>query len=335
MIISVRTPLRVSLFGGGTDYRSYFSRNPGSVLGFAIDKYIYVTALTLNTIVDYRFRVSYSKVEHVQEAADIKHPVVRCLLRHYDWDTPADISIQSDLPAALGLGSSSSFTVGMVHLMSELARIPRTRMELAREAIHTEQVLLQENVGIQDPLHATFGGMNRFDFQGDDFRIMPINISGRDLEVFTDSMVLVYTGIKRRATEIAQEQIERTNMKVLDRELHDMLALVDEAQATIEDKRNREAMVETIGRLLAETWALKKRLSDRITNRHIDELYEFCLKQGAFGGKLCGAGGGGFLLMIVPPECRARFEDAVGPSRCMPFRVDVQGTVILQKSHAA
>ena len=326
MIVSVRTPLRVSLFGGGSDYPAYFKRFPGSVLGFAIDKYVYINALSLSAAVDYRFRVSYSKVETVESTREIEHPVVRAVLQNYQWDQPTDFSIQSDLPAAAGLGSSSAFTVSMINLMSHLTATPRTRMELAREAIHTEQVLLAENVGIQDQLHTCFGGINRFDFHGNAIRVTPIDIAGKDLRRLSAWMILVFTGIKRRATQVATEQVSRIEEKAVDVELRSILDLVDEGQKVLEDVSRRDEAPVRLGQLLDETWRIKRQLSTSISTLAIDELYTSCLQHGAVGGKLCGAGGGGFLLMMVPPERRAAFETAVGPRRCLRFQVDMMGT---------
>ncbi len=324
--------MRVSLFGGGTDYPAYFHRSPGAVLGFTIDKYIYLSALPLTAAVDYRYRLSYSKIENVEQIDEIEHPVVRTVLKHYGWTEPTDLSVQADLPAAAGLGSSSAFTVGMVNLVSHLMAMPRTRMELAREAIHTEQVLLQENVGVQDQLHSSFGGINRFDLAGDDFRITPVNISGRDLGSLTDWMVLVYTGIKRRATQIVEEQVKNTKSHAVDTELREMLGFVDTAQRILEDRQHVDEAPSRIGELLDKSWQLKKRLSSSISAPRIDELYDFCLANGALGGKLCGAGGGGFLLMLVPPERRCAFEEVVGPRRCVRFRVDLHGSTLISSA---
>jgi D-glycero-alpha-D-manno-heptose-7-phosphate kinase len=332
MMVAVRTPLRVSLFGGGTDYPAYFRREPGAVLGFTIDKYIYLSALRLSASVDYRYRLSYSKVENVDSVAAIQHPVVRAVLQHYGFDEPTDFSMQADLPAAAGLGSSSSFTVSVVNLVSHLMGTPRTRMELAREAIHAEQVLLRENVGVQDQLHASFGGINRFDLHGDAFRIAPVNIAGRDLKVLADWMVLVYTGVKRRATAVAADQVKSTEAGALDAELREMMAFVDAAQQILEDAGRRDDAPARIGALLHQSWQVKKRLSPKISAPEIDELYEFCLGSGALGGKLCGAGGGGFLLMVVPPERRAGFEAAIGARQCVRFEIDCHGTVVLSSS---
>jgi D-glycero-alpha-D-manno-heptose-7-phosphate kinase len=325
MISTTKTPLRVSLFGGGTDYPAYFQRSPGAVIGFAIDKYIYISALKIGGYVDYRYRVSYSKLEQCDTIETIEHPVVRTLLKHYDWNEPTDFSIMADMPASAGLGSSSAFTVGFVNLMSNLLAIPRNRMELAREAIFTEQELLKENVGVQDQLHATFGGINRFDFSGDNYRITPINISGATLKTLTDCMVLVFTGIKRRATQIVAQQVENTTNRKIDGQLGNLLTLVDQAQEVLES-RDATNLPRRIAEMLHESWVIKKKLAANVTMNEIDELYEFCLASGALGGKLCGAGGGGFLLMVVPPEKRARFEEAVGPRRCVSFQIDPHGT---------
>ena len=335
MLDVVRTPLRVSLFGGGTDYPAYFKRFPGAVLGFAIDKYIYSSALKLSAYVDYRYRLSYSQVEHVEKVEDIHHPVVRELLKHYGFTQPVDFSFQSDLPASAGLGSSSAFTVGFVNLISRIMGIPRTRMEIARQAIFTEQVLLKENVGIQDQLHATFGGINRFDFHGDDYRISPINISGAALSELTSSMVLVYTNVKRRATQIVAEQVKNTTEMKVDKQLGQILELVGQAQTVLESTSGQEAMPARIGEMLGETWQIKKRLSSGVSMKEVDDLYESCIAHGAIGGKLCGAGGGGFLLMVVPPDRRASFVQAIGERRCISFRVDVCGTQSLNETGAS
>lgn len=328
MIVRSRTPLRVSLFGGGTDYPAYFHRRPGAVLGMAINKYIYMTALRLEAFVDYRFRLSYSVVEHVDEIEDIAHPVARAVFQHYGWRTPIDISIQSDLPAAAGLGSSSAFTVGFLNLASHLRGQRMTKAELARMAIHVEQTLLRENVGVQDQLHAAHGGMNRFDLNGEDFRIRPLNITGAKMDVLTDSLALVYTGVKRRATDVVADQISNTAAKKVDGELDSLVALVDQAQVILESDRSGEQMALDIGALLHEGWRIKKSLAAGITNPVIDELYEVCLAAGGVGGKLCGAGAGGFLLMAVPADRRGAFEQTIGPRRCVRFAVDLEGASV-------
>jgi D-glycero-alpha-D-manno-heptose-7-phosphate kinase len=329
MICMSKTPLRVSLFGGGTDYPGYFQRRPGAVLGFAIDKYIYVSALKLGAYVDYRYRLSYSKVEHVDHVEEIEHPVVRQALKYYGWDEPTDFSFQSDLPALAGLGSSSAFTVGLIQVLSQMMNVPRSRMELARHAIYIEQVLLRESVGVQDQMHAAFGGIHRFDFHGDDYRATPIAISDDALYGLTSSMVLVFTGIKRRTPQVVAEQVKNTSEKKLDEGLGQMLALVEKAQVILENPDHADDLAIPIGEMLDDSWNIKKRFSSGVSSSQIDELYELCRRHGAVGGKLCGAGGGGFLLMIVPPDKFAAFREAIGPRRCVRFRVDRHGSRIL------
>ena len=258
---------------------------------------------------------------------------MRTILQHYGFDEPTDFSVQADLPAAVGLGSSSAFTVSVIKLVSHLMGIPRTPIELAREAIHTEQVLLKENVGVQDQLHTTFGGINRFDLHDDSFRITPINIGGGELRAFSEWMVLVYTGIKRRATDMLAEQVKSTAGGNLDAELREMMGFVSEAQQILEDPERRDDKPARIGRLLDEYWQVKKRLSSNVTSRQIDELYDLCIGHGAIGGKLCGAGGGGFLLMLVPPEGRQAFMQGIGERRCVRFQIDLLGSVLVPSRH--
>ena len=327
-MVAVRTPLRVSLFGGGTDYPAYFRRQPGAVIGFTIDKYVYLSGVRLAATAGHRYRLTFSEPVHADSVAAIPHPVVRAVLQRYGFDEPADFSATSDLPAAAGLGSSSAFPVGVIGLVSHLMGTPRDRMALAREAIHTEQVLLRENVGVQDQLHVSFGGINRFDLDGDAVRVTPIGLSRDELGVLADWMVLVDTGLKRHASAILAEQVRNTAGGLLDHELREMVGFVDAAQQILDDFGRADAPVR-IGRLLHASWQIKKRLSSRVTTPAIDDLYAFCLAHGALGGKLCGAGGGGFLLMVVPPERRQRFIAAVGDRRAVRFQIDCTGSVLV------
>ena len=324
-----RTPLRVSMFGGGTDYPEYFRDHGGAVIGFTINKYIYITALRLTSMVDYRYRLSYSRVETVDRVEDIRHPVVRAVMHREDFHEPMDIGIQADLPANAGLGSSSAFTVGFLNLVSALKGVSLGKLELARLAIDTERNVLRERVGVQDQLHASFGGINRFDLRGDEFTIVPIRISADALERLFDWLILVYSGVKRHASAVLEEQLDKMTRKRVDSELAAMMELVGAAQAVLEGQHGDSLAVE-LARLLGESWRLKKRLSSKISDDAIDQLYDCCLEQGALAGKLCGAGGGGFLLMVVPPDRRARFVEALGPHRCVDFRVEHSGSTVHQ-----
>ena len=328
-MIASRTPLRVSLFGGGSDYPEWFRRRAGAVLGFTIDKYIYISALRLPAFVDYRYRLTYSKLEMEQGLADIQHPAVRAVLEREGFDEPLDISVQADLPANAGLGSSSAFAVGFLNLVSALQGIPRTRLELARLAIELEQDVLAERVGIQDQLHAAFGGLNRFDFREDDLSVSPIQISGAELHALSRWMILVYTGSKRHASATLKEQIESTASHGLDDQLAQMVGLVDEAQAVFERHRGDDLAIALAG-LLSTSWALKRELSTNVSNGEIDALYDRCLANGAVAGKLCGAGGGGFLLMVVPPDARSSLVEELGGEKCVSFGIAQTGSDIRQ-----
>ncbi len=330
MIVTSRTPLRVSLFGGGTDYPSWYQRERGGVLGFTIDKYIYISALRLTSFTDYRYRLSYSRVETTQTVEEIQHPVVRAVLKRESFDEPIDCSVQADLPANTGLGTSSSFTVGFLNLIAAMKGVPRARMELARLAIEVEQNDLQERVGIQDQLHATYGGLNHFEFEGDQVRVLTPHVRAETLDALTDWMMLVYTGQKRHASATLEEQLANTAARKVDGELREMLALVDEAHGVFENCQPDTLPLE-LSRLLNENWRLKRRLSSQVSNTEIDNLYDLCVSQGALSGKLLGAGGGGFLLVIVPPERRAAFIECLGRERCVPFQVAHHGSTILRR----
>jgi D-glycero-alpha-D-manno-heptose-7-phosphate kinase len=318
------------MFGGGSDYPEWFRRRPGAVLGFTIDKYVYISALRLTTFVDYRFRLSYHKLETGNTIADLGHPVVQAVLTREAIEAPLDISVQADLPANSGLGTSSAFTVGFVNLISSIKGTTRTKLELAELAIDIEQKVLKERVGIQDQLHTALGGLNHFRFEGDKFDIHPVHVRGEDLDRLTDWMVLVYTGIKRHASGILDQQIANTASQKVDAELGDMVELVAEGHRVFETMRD-DALPTELARLLREGWRLKKRLSPQISSPDIDELYERCRAMGAIAGKLCGAGGGGFLLILVPPHRRAALCAALGPERCISFRIEHAGSVVSRR----
>ena len=320
----------MSFFGGGTDYPDYFSRHPGAVVGMAIDRYVYVSAVRLSDIIDYKYRLTYSRLELVSDASELEHPVVRALLEHEAIDCPLDISIQADLPASSGLGSSSSFTVGLVNLLTALKGKTMTRLDLSQKAIHVEQVLLQENVGVQDQLHAAFGGMNRFDFIDGRTRITPVQMTTECQDYLLSSLVLVYTGKTRFASKVLTEQVRSTKEMKIDRELSHLLALVSQSVTVLEGS-DPEEMLRDFGAMMHDGWQTKRSLSSGISSAEIDALYDAALAAGALGGKLCGAGGGGFLLMVVPPHVREAFDSAMRAHCLIPIRMDRQGSVIVSQ----
>jgi len=329
MLTTVRSPLRISFFGGGTDYPEYFERRHGAVVGMAINKYIYVSALRLSSIIEYRYRVAYSKLEKTDALERIEHPVIRSVLEMLDYRDPLDISVSSDVPANTGLGSSSAFTVGFLRLMAEMRGQTVTKSDLARMAVHVERDRLGEVVGVQDQHHAAFGGINRFDFSKNRLSISPVQIGGASLRALCDSMILVYTGIRRHASATLDEQIRKTRATTIDSELESMLQLVDEAVVMLEECP-AASIVSTFGALLHEGWQLKKRLSEKVSSEEIDDLYSHARAAGAVGGKLNGAGAGGFLLVLVPPERQSSFIEAMRPHVCMPIGIDTLGASVMR-----
>jgi len=323
-----RTPLRVSLFGGGTDYPEYFHRRPGAVIGFAINQYIHIAALRLNPFLSYNYRVAYSKLENCARIEEIQHPVVREVLRYLEVKDPLDISVMSDLPASgSGLGSSSAFTVGFLRLAYSILNRPVTKIDLARSAIHVERHLLKENVGVQDQLHTSFGGVNKFDFDGDRIRVTPLQLSSQTFSTLRQSMALVHTGIGRRATDAAAAQVKEIKRQTLDSDFENLLQHVAECVSILESQR--ADFLKDIGRMLSESWRIKRRFSTSISNESIDRIFEAIIASGAYGAKLCGAGGGGFFIALISPERRKNLEAAVAPLSVIPIDIDVDGTSLI------
>lgn len=328
MLISSRTPLRISFVGGGTDYPEYFEREPGAVVGLAINRYIYISVIKLADFINYRYRLSYSKLEIASDIQEIEHPVVRNVLDHYNVREPLDINVMAELPSCTGLGSSSSFTVGLINLVSALKETPLTRLDLAHAAIHTERVLLKERVGVQDQLHAAFGGMNRFDFKEGRTQITPIHMRTECQSTLMSSLVLVYTGIRRFASNILDDQLAATSNKELDQDLSHLMSLTDQTVNILESP-NAEGLLDDLGSILHEGWMTKKKLGSKVSTPHIDALYDYALASGAIGGKLCGAGGGGFMLFLIPPQNRKRFDEAMAGKAIIPIELDTNGSTIV------
>lgn len=321
----------MSLFGGGTDYPEYHERAPGAVIGMAIDKYIYIAALPLTGHQDYNYRVSYSILERTDGIDSIQHPVVREVLRLFGIQDRLDISIMSDLPATgSGLGSSSAFTVGFLNIAYFLTSRACTKIDLARKAIYVEREVLRENVGVQDQLHATFGGMNRFDFRGKQISITPLQVSSETMHTLCQCMVLIHTGIVRRATAIVKEQVDATKSTSLDKDLESLFALVAECATLLEGPA--DSVLATLGKMLSEAWHIKRSLTKSITSTPIDDLFTTIMKSGAYGAKLCGAGGGGYFLTLIDPTRIAALREAVQPLVVIPIGIDTEGSTLVYSS---
>lgn len=324
MIITA-TPLRISFFGGGTDYPAWYREHGGSVLSTTINKCCYISCRLLPPFFEYRSRISYSQVENVRSNREIQHPSVRACLQYLGIEEGIEIHHVADLPARTGLGTSSAFTVGLLHALYALKNEMRDKHSLAHEAIHIEQNVLNETVGIQDQLSVTYGGFNRINFGTDDSvevrRVMASQLRISDLQ---QCCMLFFTGFSRTASEIAQEQVKVTNQK--EHELSTMLQMVDEAESIVTSSRSP---LDDFGRLLHEGWKLKRSLTNKISNPAIDAIYEAGLHAGALGGKLLGAGGGGFMLFYVPPERQQAVRESLKHLLCVPFSFMNRGTHVL------
>ena len=324
MIIS-RTPHRISFFGGGTDYPSWYLEHGGKVLGAAIDKYCYITCRELPPFFKHKYRLAYSKIETVITADEIQHPSARETLRYLKIERGLEIHHDGDIPARSGMGSSSAFTVGLLKTLYALNGRVISKEEVYKEAIHIEQNLIGENVGSQDQVWAACGGLNTIEFlQNGEIIVEPIVMKEDHLRSFENKFMLFFTGLSRHASVIAQEQIQNTHKNK--NELSKMREMVDEGYKILTSCRDNSI---EFGRLLNETWQLKKKLSTKITNMDIDSIYETAIKNGAVGGKLCGAGGGGFVVFYVEDENQERVKKALSNFLYVPFRFDFSGSEIM------
>ncbi|MBI1900156.1 MAG: kinase [Planctomycetia bacterium] len=323
MVIS-RTPYRISFFGGGTDFPDWFRRHGGAVLATSIDKYCYLTCRYLPPFFEHRLRVVYSKVECCQSAGEVAHPVVREALRLLNLDRGLEIHHDGDLPARSGMGSSSSFTVGLLHALHALKGESIDRQNLAHEAIFLEQEILSEAVGCQDQVLATFGGLNHvvFDTSGS-FAVRPVAVSRQRQDELTSHLMLFYTGIQRTSSQIAAGYMHRIAGNC--RQLEAMGELVAEALAILKGTSS----LREFGKLLHEAWLLKSSLNSSVTNGTVNAIYEDALSAGAIGGKLLGAGAGGFLLLFVNPDDQLRVRERLSSLLHVPFGLEQEGSRII------
>ena len=323
-MIITSTPLRISFFGGGTDYPVWYREHGGSVLSTAINKRCYITVRHLPPFFEHHSRVSYSRVESVVKNGQIEHPSVRECLRFMGMEEGVEIHHVADLPARTGLGTSSAFTVGLLLGLYGLKEKMRDKHGLATDAIHVEQDLIEEAVGSQDQVSAAYGGFNRINFNSDG-SIEVRRVLGQERRAeLEQNLALFFTGFSRTASEIACEQMKITPHKK--NELNMMLQLTNEAEAIVTDPRRS---LDDFGRLMHESWQIKRTLTNKISNANIDEIYEAGLQGGALGGKLLGAGGGGFMLFYVPPERRKELRAKLKNLLCVPFGFSNKGSHVV------
>lgn len=329
MLIISRTPVRISFFGGGTDYLDYYLHHGGAVLGTTLDQYIHISIKTLKSaFFEHNIRIAYSKTELVRKLSEIEHPSIRESLKHRGISGNLDIHIFSDLPARSGLGSSSSFTVGFLNALNALEGKTVPKQLLAEEACYVEQNLIKENVGSQDQFHAAFGGFNIIEFNEGGIRVTPLIITREKKQLLQSHLLVFYTGLTRFASEVVKEQIEKTKERTHDGFLRRMKEMVYEAQEIIANCSTGD-LAKEIGCLLNEGWSLKKRLSSKISTAFIDGAYAAAMKAGAYGGKLCGAGSGGFLAFLAPKERQRAVREALHGLKEVDFRFEDHGSSII------
>ena len=328
MIIS-RTPFRISFFGGGTDYPVWYNKNNGCVISSTINQYSFVTVRYLPNFFDYKYRIRYYQDEKTKTIEEIKHPSVRETVRYLELKKGLEIVHNADLPAQSGLGSSSTFTVGLLNALNSLKGNMSTKRELALGAINIEQNMIGESVGSQDQTAAAFGGLNRITFNAENkLDVEPIITSKEKLDELQDNLMLFFTGFSRSASSIAKKQIELTHKR--EKELNLMTDICNEGLNVLTD--NNKPIYE-IGRLLDEQWKIKREMTDKISNQAIDKIYQAGIDAGATGGKLLGAGGGGFMLFFVPKSKQNKVMEALKSKLNVPFRFEYSGSKIVYYSH--
>jgi D-glycero-alpha-D-manno-heptose-7-phosphate kinase len=327
MIIS-RTPTRISFFGGGTDYPVWYNEYGGEVISTTINKYSYITLRYLPKFFDYNFRIRYFKTEETQTLDEIEHNSVRECAKLLDLNERFELIHYADLPAKSGLGSSSTFTVGLLNAIYAMKNYMPTKRELALNAINIEQNIIGEAVGSQDQVAAAWGGFNSIKFSGDrTFEVNPIRINPIMLEQLQGSLLMIFTGFSRFANDIAVHQIKESLGRK--KELLDMQALTQEATNLLRSNSN----MDDFGKLLNLQWKIKRSLTSKISTPKIDEIYEVGLSNGAIGGKLLGAGGGGFILFYAPKSSHARICAALSDKLTVPFRFENTGSQIIYLTH--
>lgn len=323
MIIS-RTPYRISFFGGGTDYPAWYREHGGAVLAAAIDKYCFLTCRYLPPFFEHRTRLVYSKIELCRTNDEISHPAVRAVLQSKGIERGLEIHCVADLPARSGIGSSSTFVVGLLHAVAALQGQMPGKRQLALEAIDIEQNALRETVGSQDQVMAAYGGLNRVEFHRDgDISVQPLTIARSRISDLNDHLMLFYTGIVRTASDVARSYV--VDIQARRRQMRLMRQFVDEAIEILQGGGD----LSSFGELMHEAWQAKRSLSLQVSNSQVDALYATGCESGALGGKLLGAGGGGFLLLFVPPERQPRVREALSRLIHVPFTFDYSGAQIV------
>ncbi len=325
-MIITRTPYRISFLGGGTDYPGWYRENGGAVLATSINKYCYLTCRYLPPFFEHRYRIVYSKTEDCMEVSQIRHPVVRAIFEHWKMDRGVELHHDGDLPARSGMGSSSSFTVGLIHALHALRGQIISKEEMAREAIFIEQELLKEHVGSQDQISAAYGGLNHIQFHpGGQHSVHPVVMSPEALQNFNDHFMLFFTGIQRFASAVAGAYVPKITSQ--EKHLRRLHQLVNEGITLLSS-----GGFDSFGTLLHDAWQEKRAMSDVISTPAIEEIYDEARSAGATGGKLIGAGGGGFMLFFAKPEDQPAIRKRLSKLLQVPFLFETGGSMVLHYS---
>lgn len=325
-MIITKTPFRMSFFGGGTDMESFFMENGGAVLSTTFDKYCYVNVRHLPRFFDYSTELSYAKIERVTDVNDIQHPAIREAMKMLDM-YEIRLTYEADLPARSGLGTSSSFAVGMINAFYALKGKYADKKKLADAAIYLERELCKEAGGWQDQIAASYGGFNRINFNSDGYEVLPLIINPERKRQLNNNLMMFFTGFTRFSSDVQKANASNKADKV--NQLKEMLALVDEAEKVLVDKQSD---LDEFGRLLDHTWRIKRKTGNTVSTNSIDELYDKGLKAGALGGKLLGAGGGGFLVFYVEPDKQEKVKKAMEDLLYIPFEFEDGGTRVIHYS---
>lgn len=322
-MIITKTPFRMSFFGGGTDMEDFFKEHGGAVISTTFDKYCYVNVRHLPRFFDYTTELSYSKIERVTDVEDIQHPAIRNAMKMLDMHE-IRLTYEADLPARSGLGTSSSFAVGMLNAFYALKGKYASKQRLADDAIRLERVLCNEAGGWQDQIAAAYGGFNRINFGPNGYEVRPIIVSPERKQNLNNNLLMFFTGFTRFSSEVQKANTSGKADKT--EQLKQMLEMVDEAEQILVDKTRD---MDDFGRLLDKTWRLKRQTGAAVSTNSIDELYERGIQAGALGGKLLGAGGGGFLVFYVQPEKQKSVMEVLSDLLYIPFRFEDGGTRVI------
>jgi D-glycero-alpha-D-manno-heptose-7-phosphate kinase len=326
-MIITKTPFRISFVGGGSDLAAFYERSKGAVLSTSINKYMYISSHTF--FEEDKIRTKYSQTETVSSLADLKHPILRTVLKKFNIKGGLEISSIADVPSGTGMGSSSSFTVGLLHNLHAVTNQQASKEMLAAGACEVEIDLLKEPIGKQDQYAAAYGGLNVIEFQPDGHvRVEPVYLSKDNKIQLQDNLMMFYIGNIRSASAILAEQRKNTSAEDKFNALKQMVDLVYELRENLVNGK-----LDEMGRILNENWILKQKLASGITNPTIDDIYQIALKNGALGGKLLGAGGGGFMLFYCPKEKQQKLKQALSGIRPFDFNFEADGSKLIYYSH--